>query len=120
MYGPGEYVPDVTEGITRVEDLPKPKIRKHSRNYKKCKCPFCGHLSYRDNTFTRKLQATFNPVERANRRHRKMQKSIYRVRSKDHISQRITIDMLRDSYACGPNETVNTLHHTRKRALLCR
>ena len=55
MYGPGEYVPDVTEGITRVEDLPKPKFRKHSRNYKKCKCPFCGHLSYRDNTFTRKL-----------------------------------------------------------------
>ena len=55
MYGPGEYVPDVTEGITRVEDLPKPKIKKHSRNYKKRKCPFCGYLAYRDNTFTRKL-----------------------------------------------------------------
>jgi len=66
------------------------------------------------------LPATSNSVERANRRHRKMQKSIYRVRSKDHISQRIAIDMLRDSYACGRNETVNTLHHTRKRALLCR
>ena len=66
------------------------------------------------------LPATSNAVERANRRHRKMQKSIYRVRSKDHISQRIAIDMLRDSYACGRNETVNTLHHTRKRALLCR
>ena len=55
MYGPGEYVPDVTEGITRVEDLPQPRIKKHSRNYKRRKCPFCGHLSYRDNTFTRKL-----------------------------------------------------------------
>jgi len=66
------------------------------------------------------LPATSNAAERANRRHRKMQKSIYRVRSKDHISQRIAIDMLRDSYACGHNETVNTLHHTRKRTLLCR
>ena len=27
MPGPGEYRPDPTEGITRIEDLPKPKIR---------------------------------------------------------------------------------------------
>lgn len=66
------------------------------------------------------LPATSNAVERANRRHRKMQKSIYRVRTRDHISQRIAIDMLRDSYACGRNETVNTLHHARKRVSLCR
>ena len=26
MDGPGEYLPDVTEGITRVEDLPKPRL----------------------------------------------------------------------------------------------
>ena len=26
MDGPGEYLPDVTEGITRVEDLPSPRI----------------------------------------------------------------------------------------------
>ena len=26
MFGPGEYVADVTEGIRRVEDLPKPFI----------------------------------------------------------------------------------------------
>ena len=66
------------------------------------------------------LPATSNAVERANRRHRKMQKSVYRVRTRDHISQRIAIDMLRDAYACGRNETVNVLHHTRKRELLCR
>jgi hypothetical protein len=66
------------------------------------------------------LPATSNAVERANRRHRKMQKSIYRVRTRDHISQRIAIDMLRDSYACGRNETINVLHHTRIRTLLCR
>jgi len=33
MIGPGDYVPDVTEGITRVEDLPKPRIKRHSRNW---------------------------------------------------------------------------------------
>ena len=66
------------------------------------------------------LPATSNAVERTNRRHRKMQKSIYRVRTRDHISQRIAIDMLRDSYACGRNETINVLHHTRIRALLRR
>ena len=27
MPGPGEYRPDPTEGITRIEDLPKPKVR---------------------------------------------------------------------------------------------
>ena len=66
------------------------------------------------------LPATSNAVERANRRHRKMQKSIYRVRTREHISQRIAIDMLRDAYAYGRNETVNVLHHMRKRAVLCR
>ena len=32
MDGPGEYLPDGTEGITRIEDLPKAKVIKHSRN----------------------------------------------------------------------------------------
>lgn len=66
------------------------------------------------------LPATSNAVERANRRHRKMQKSIYRVRTRDHISQRIAIDMLREAYTYGRNKTVNVLHHTRKRIVLCR
>ncbi len=26
MDGPGEYLPDATEGITRIEDLPKDKV----------------------------------------------------------------------------------------------
>jgi hypothetical protein len=42
MLGPGEYVPDATEGITRVEDLPKPRIERRSRNYKARLCPRCG------------------------------------------------------------------------------
>ena len=48
MEGPGEYLPDVTEGITRVEDLPKPRIVKRSRNYKRRPCPSCGRSAYRD------------------------------------------------------------------------
>jgi len=55
MDGPGEYVPDVTEGITNVRDLPKAKIKRRSRNYKRHPCPYCGHLAYRDKTFTRLL-----------------------------------------------------------------
>jgi hypothetical protein len=34
MSGPGEYVPDVTEGITRLEDLPKSRTARRSRNAK--------------------------------------------------------------------------------------
>ena len=45
--GPGEYVPDSTEGITRVEDLPKPLLRRHSRNYRRRPCPCCGHSCFR-------------------------------------------------------------------------
>ena len=31
MFGPGQYVADQTERITRVEDLPKPKLVRRSR-----------------------------------------------------------------------------------------
>ena len=47
MPGPGEYLPDATEGITRVEDLPKPKIVRRSRDYAQRPCPNCGHRAYR-------------------------------------------------------------------------
>ena len=40
--GPGEYVPDRTEGITRVEDLPAPLVERRSRNYRRQPCPHCG------------------------------------------------------------------------------
>ena len=55
MDGPGDYVPDVTEGITRLEDLPKPKIKRQLRSHKKAPCPDCGYRSYRDKVFTRTL-----------------------------------------------------------------
>ena len=45
------------------------------------------------------LPATSNAVERGNRRHRKMQKSVYRVRSKVCLEGRIALDMIRESRA---------------------
>jgi transposase len=48
MPGPGEYLPDPTEGITRVEDLPKRKVVRRSRDYRRRRCPRCGKRAYRD------------------------------------------------------------------------
>ena len=55
MTGPGEYVPDRTEGITRVEDLPKPKRVRRSRNYSRRPCPWCERTCFRKRTFERTL-----------------------------------------------------------------
>lgn len=42
MDGPGEYVAEISEGITRVEDLPPPRIQRRSRDFPRRRCPFCG------------------------------------------------------------------------------
>jgi len=54
---PGEYVPDSTEGITRVEDLPKPLLGKRSRRHRRRPCPCCGRSCYRDGLGHRTLHA---------------------------------------------------------------
>jgi hypothetical protein len=59
------------------------------------------------------LPSTSNAVERGNRRHRKMQKTIYRVRTQEHISNRIALDMLRDLQKEGRGTTLKVLHKTR-------
>ena len=61
------------------------------------------------------LPSTSNAVERGNRRHRKMQKTVYRVRTQEHIHNRIAMDMLRDSQAPSREQTMKTLHHDRRR-----
>ena len=48
MPKPGEYLPDRTEGIQRVEDLPKPRIIERNRDYAHRNCPRCGRSAYRD------------------------------------------------------------------------
>jgi len=60
------------------------------------------------------LPATSNAVERGNRRHRKMQKTIYRVRTQQHLHARIAIDMVREAQAAGRLHTTHTL-----RAIAC-
>ena len=49
------------------------------------------------------LSSTSNAVERGYRRHRKMQKTVYRVRSQERITERIALDMQRDARAVTPN-----------------
>ena len=60
------------------------------------------------------LPATSNAVERGNRRHRKMQKSVYRVRSQVCFEGRIALDMLRESRAEGRSQTTQALHQARR------
>jgi hypothetical protein len=59
------------------------------------------------------LPSTSNAVERGNRRHRKMQKTVYRVRTQKHLHNRIALDMLRDSQKDGRTDTLTTLHRER-------
>jgi hypothetical protein len=47
MFGPGEYVPDPTEGIVHVNDLPAPTLVAYDRNHDDTPCPRGGHLASR-------------------------------------------------------------------------
>lgn len=51
--GPGEYKPDIA--FTRVEDLPKPKIIKETRNEPERPCPRCGKPASREHVYLRCL-----------------------------------------------------------------
>jgi len=59
------------------------------------------------------LPTTSNAVERGNRRHRKMQKSVYRIRSKVCLEGRIALDMIRESRAEARYQTTQALHQAR-------
>jgi len=59
------------------------------------------------------LPATSNAVERGNRRYRKMQKAIYRVRTQAAIKGRLALDLQRDQQAEDRSEAVSCLHQTR-------
>jgi hypothetical protein len=63
----------------------------------------------------RLLGSTSNAVERGNRRHRKMQKMVYRVRTQAAIRGRIALDMFREIQGPSRAATMKTLHHTRLR-----
>lgn len=59
------------------------------------------------------LPSTSNAVERANRRYRKMQKQVYRVRTQAQIRARLALDMWREAQGEGRHQTLHTLHEAR-------
>jgi transposase len=68
MFGPGAYVPDPTEGMVDVQDLPAPQLGFYSRNYQQTLCPRCGHLASRHTSDQRTLHdlgdlSTGRPVD---------------------------------------------------------
>ena len=60
MFGPGEYRPDPSAGITAPADLPQPEIVPYSRNDIRQPCPHCGHSAYRDKQSHRTLHDVGN------------------------------------------------------------
>lgn len=85
--------------VKRFKKLGEVLKKLHSPNLEKA-------LTFLDDSL---LPSTSNAVERANRRYRKMQKSIYRVRTKAHIRQRIALDMQRDLNMKHVPDTIHTL-----------
>jgi hypothetical protein len=59
------------------------------------------------------LPSTSNAVERGNRRYRKMQKQVSRVRTQEQISARSALDMWREAQGEGRQQTLHTLHEAR-------
>ena len=55
MIAPGEYVPDLTEGSARPEDLPPPRLVRRRRIYPKRPCSRCGHQAPRYGLDSRRL-----------------------------------------------------------------
>ena len=89
--------------VARFKDLSQALRKLFSPNLDKA-------LTFLDDSL---LPPTSNAVERGNRRHRKMQKTVYRVRTAVHISWRIAADMLREAQAEGRLQTTHTLHLAR-------
>jgi hypothetical protein len=67
-------------------------------------------LTFLDDTL---LPATSHAVERGNRRYRKMQKQVYRVRTQGQSRARLALDMWREAQAEGRQQTLTSLHQAR-------
>jgi DNA-binding CsgD family transcriptional regulator len=68
MFGPGQDVPDPTEGIIDVQNLPAPQIVAYERNHEHTPCLRCGHICYRHKWGERTLHdlgdlSTGHPVD---------------------------------------------------------
>jgi transposase-like protein len=89
--------------LKRMKKLSKSMRRLASTNAEKS-------LAYLD---VKDFPGTSNAVERGNRRHRKMQKSVYRVRMLEHIRQRIALDMQRERGSRTRFQIIELLHDRR-------
>jgi hypothetical protein len=89
--------------VKRMKKLSKGLGRLMSANAEKS-------LAYLD---AKGFPGTSNAVERGNRRHRKMQKSVYRVRTLERIRQRVALDMLRERGLRARIQAVESLHARR-------
>jgi hypothetical protein len=98
-----EKLAQLRRRVSRFQNLGRTLNKLFSPNLEKA-------LTFLDDSL---LPSTSNAVERANRRHRKMQKSIYRVRTREHLSQRIAVDMQRDAHIVTQRQTTSTLHRSR-------
>jgi hypothetical protein len=90
--------------VRRFRSLGKCLDKLHSPNLEKA-------LTFLDDKL---LPATSNAVERGNRRYRKMQKAIYRVRTQGAIKGRLALDLQRDQQDEARSETISCLHQTRE------
>jgi hypothetical protein len=91
--------------VRRFRSLGKSLDKLHSPNLEKA-------LTFLDDKL---LPATSNAVERGNRRYRKMQKTVYRVRTPTAIKGRLALDLQREQQAAARSETISCLHQTRAR-----
>jgi hypothetical protein len=89
--------------VRRCRSLGKSLDKLHSPNLEKA-------LTFLDD---KRLPATSNAVERGNRRLRKMQKAVYRVRAQASLEGRLALDLQRDQQADDRSSTISRLHRQR-------
>jgi hypothetical protein len=89
--------------VKRFKEVGKTLVKLYSPNLAKA-------LTFLDDKL---LPSTSNAVERGNRRHRKMQKTIYRVRTQRTMEQRMASDLLREMHATGRQHATKALHQAR-------
>jgi hypothetical protein len=89
--------------VRRYRSLGKSLDKLHSPNLEKA-------LTFLNDKL---LPATSNAVERGNRRLRKMQKTVYRVRTQASLEGRLALDLQRDQQADDRSSTISRLHRQR-------
>jgi len=98
-----EKLAQLRRRVRRFRQVSKTLTKLYSPNLEKA-------LTFLDDKL---LPSTSNAVERGNRRHRKMQKSVYRVRTKRSLERRMGLDLLREMQLAGRRRTCKTLHRLR-------